>query len=58
MHQDSVHHMEKTCASCGKRGHFIKVYRSRRDCAINEVEVEMMPEPQEDKIETVSINSL
>ena len=48
----------KTCNSCGKMGHFKKVCRSRRDQAVHEVEVEMTPEPQEEEIETVSINSL
>ena len=38
-------------------GHFQKVCRSRRDCAVHEVEVEAMPELQEE-IETVSINSI
>ena len=48
----------KSCASCGKMGHFKKVCRSRRDCTVHEVEVEVMPEPQEEDIETVSINSI
>ena len=48
----------KMCASCGQIGHFKKVCRSRRDCAVHEVEIEMMPEPQEEEIETVNINSL
>ena len=39
-------------------GHFKKVCRSRRDCTVYEVEVEMMPELQEEEIETVSINSI
>ena len=39
-------------------GHFKKVCRSRRDHAVHEVEVEMMPELQEEEIETVSINLL
>ena len=38
-------------------GQFKKVCRSRRDCAVHEMEVEMTPEPQEE-IETVSINSI
>ena len=33
----------KTCASCRKMGHFKKVCRSRRDCAVHEVEIEMVP---------------
>ena len=48
----------KMCTSCGKMGHFNKVCRSRRDHAVHEVEVEMMPELQEEEIETVSINSI
>ena len=47
----------KSCANCGKMGHFKKVCRSRRDCTVHEVEVEVMPELQEDR-ETVSINSI
>ena len=39
-------------------GHFKKVCRSRRDHAVHVVEVEMMPELQEEEIETVSINSI
>ena len=39
-------------------GHFKKVCRNRRDCAVHEVEVEMTPELQEEEIETVSINSM
>ena len=38
----------KMCACCGKMGHFKKVCRSRRDCAVQEVEGEMMPELQEE----------
>ena len=41
-----------------KMGHFKKVCRSRRDHAVHEVEVETMPELQEEEIETVSINSI
>ena len=48
----------KTCTSCGKMGHFKKVYMSKKNHAIHEVEVEVMPKPQEEEIETVSINSL
>ena len=48
----------KTCTRCGKIGHFKKLCRSRRDQAVHEVEVEMVPEPQEEEIETVSINSV
>ena len=39
-------------------GHFKKVCRSRRDCTVHEVEIEMVQEPQEEGIETVSINSI
>ena len=48
----------KTCAGCGKVGHFKKVCRSRRDHAVHKVEIEMAQEPQEEGIETVSINSI
>ena len=48
----------KTCTGCGKSGHFKKVCRSRRDCTIHEVELEMAQEPQKEEIETVSINSI
>ena len=47
----------KMCAGCRKMGHFKKVCRSRRDHAVHEVEVEIMPELQEE-IETVSINPI
>ena len=39
-------------------GHPKKVCQSRRDCAVHEVEVEVTLEPQEEDIETVSINSI
>ena len=48
----------KTCAGCGKKGHFKKVCRSKRDHAEHEVEMEMAQAPQEEVIETVSINSV
>ena len=48
----------KSCASCGKMGHFKKVCRSRKDCTVHEVEVEVMPEVQEEDIERVSIKSI
>ena len=38
-------------------GHFKKVCMSKKNHAVHEVEVEVMPEPQEEDIETVSINS-
>ena len=34
----------KTCARCGKTGHFRKVYRRKRDHMVHEVEVEMVQE--------------
>ena len=37
-------------------GHFKKVCMSKRKCAVHEVEIELMPEPNEEDIETVSIN--
>ena len=46
------------CASCGKIGHFKKVCRGSRDHTVHEVEIEMAQEPQEEGIETVSINSI
>ena len=48
----------KVCAGCGKMGHFRKVCRNKRDCVVHEVEIEMVQEPQEEEIETVSINSV
>ena len=48
----------KSCASCRKMGHFKKVCMSKKNCTVYEVEVEVMPEPQEEDIETVSINSI
>ena len=44
----------KTCAACGKMGHFRKVCRSKRNCAVHEVEIDMEPDSQEDT-EIVSI---
>ena len=48
----------KSCASCRKMGHFQKVCMSKKSCAVHDFEVEVMPEPQEEDIETVSINSV
>ena len=48
----------KTCTGCRKMGHFKKMCRSRRDHMFHEVEIEMAWEPQEEGIETVSINSI
>ena len=39
-------------------GHFKKVCMTKKNCAVHEVEVEVTPEPQEEEIETVSINSI
>ena len=39
-------------------GHFQKVCMSKKSHAVHEVEVDVMPEPQEEDIETVSINSI
>ena len=48
----------KMCARCGKKGHFKMVCRSRRGHAVHEVGIEMAQEPEEEGIETVSINSI
>ena len=48
----------KMCTGCGKMGHFKKVCRHRRDRTVHEVEVETMPDLQEEEIETVSKNSI
>ena len=39
-------------------GHFKKVCMSKKNHVVHEVKVEVMPEPQEEDIETVSINSI
>ena len=39
-------------------GHSRKVHRSKGDCVVHEVEIEMAQESQEEEIETVSINSI
>ena len=39
-------------------GHFKKVCMSKKNYAVHEAEVEVMPEPHEEDIETVSINSI
>ena len=39
-------------------GHFRKMCRSKRDHAVHEVEIEMVQEPPEEEIVTVSINSV
>ena len=48
----------KTCVRCRKMGHFRKVRRSKRDHIVHEVGIEMVQEPKEEEIETVSINSV
>ena len=48
----------KTCTSCGKIGHFQKVCITKRNRTVHEVEIEMVLEPNEEEIETVSINSI
>ena len=47
-----------SCTSCRKMGHFQKVCMSKRKHAVHEVEIEATPEPNEEDIETVSINSI
>ena len=39
-------------------GHFQKVCMSKRNHAVHEVKIEVVPEPSEEDIETVSINSI
>ena len=39
-------------------GHFKKVCMSKRNYTFHEVEIEVTPEPHEEDIETVSINSI
>ena len=39
-------------------GHFKKVYMIKKNCTVHKVEVEVMPEPHEEDIESVSINSI
>ena len=39
-------------------GHFKKVCMNKKNHTVHEVEVELMPEPHEEDIETVSINSV
>ena len=48
----------KTCVGCGKTGHFKKVCQSRRDRAVNDLEIERAQEGNEGEIEAVSINSV
>ena len=53
-HTQAVPSIWESTTSCGKMGHFKKVCMSKKNCAVHEVEV--MPEPQVEDIETVSIN--
>ena len=46
----------KTCVGCGKMGHFKKVCQSRRERAMNELEVEEVQEVSKGETETVSID--
>ena len=46
----------KMCVGCRKTGHFRKVWHSKRDCVVHELEVEVAQETCEPKIERVSIN--
>ena len=48
----------KMCAACSKTGHFRKVCRSKRNCMVHEVEIDVEPESQGEDTEIVSINSL
>ena len=48
----------KACTGCRKTGHFQKVCIIKRNCTVHEVEIEVAPEPNEEDIETVSINSI
>ena len=47
----------KTCEGCGNTGHFKEVCHSRRERAVNKIEV-AMSQDSEGKIETVSIDSV
>ena len=58
MHPGSVQHMGKHVPACGKIGHFQKVCMSKRNHVVHEVEIEVVPEPDEEDMETVSINSI
>ena len=48
----------KTCAGCGKLGHFKKVCHSRRSRVVNKIELETSKEYSEGEIEIVSIDSV
>ena len=42
----------KTCARCGKMGHYKKVCRSRKEHVIHEIDVEVVQEFQDEQIES------
>ena len=48
----------KMCAGCGKTGHFKKVCHSRRDQAVNELELEASQGHSKGENDTVSIDSV
>ena len=48
----------KMCTACSKMGHFRKVCRSKINCTVHEVEIEMGSDSQGEDIETISISSL
>ena len=48
----------KMYMGCRKKGYFKKVCWSRRERAVNELEVEEVQEINEDELETVSIDSV
>ena len=48
----------KMCTGFGKRGHYKKVCRSRKDHVVHKIKVEVAQESQDEQIETVSINSV
>ena len=53
---NSAQHMGKMSTGCRKMGHYKKVCRSKRDCSVHELQVEMAQDSQDEEIETVSIN--
>ena len=48
----------KMCARCRKMGHYKKVCRSRKECEVHEIDVEVAQEFQDEQIEIVSIDSV
>ena len=48
----------KMCTSCGKTRHFKKVCQSRRDRAVNKLEIEELQKCSKGEIESVSIDSV